>query len=54
MLHISDLHGIRRFDIYYNCNTHSSSIIENIYVVIAGSCSSTYCIFHLHVFKGTL
>lgn len=47
----SEVHGITRFDIYYNCYTDSSSVIENIHVAVAGNCSIAYSIFHLHVFK---
>ena len=47
---IFELHGTSSIDIYSNCYIHSSSVIENIYVVIAGICSFNYSILHLHVF----
>ena len=49
----SMLHGIRRFNIYYNCNFNSSGNIESVYVVTAGYCSIDNSILHLHVLKGT-
>ncbi len=52
--YIIELHGISRFNIYYNCDFCSSGIIENIYVAAASNSGVTYSILHLHVFKRTL